>query len=593
MPASSRRTRRTSQCRHTRLLADPRGKRFRFRNRIPLERGLGSSAAAIALGLAAARPDGDAEELLAAGLTLESHADNLAAALVGGVTLTWEGRIARIATTLPLSPVAVVPAGADVDGGLAQGAPLDGLACGGGGQRGPRSPARRRGGLGRRDPVRRGARRLAPRAVPPVPDPRGGPRGPAARRSRRDALRVGPDRDRLGRRPVDVRRRAGRALPGQRRAPASASRTGARCDPSRRLPPARRVRRGTRSRCRPPRSGDRPLRATRRSRGGRPASAARLGCRSRRRFGSAGIGPETFVLAYDDGIGLGRALLVAAPPPRPRPRRDVRPPRLRRAARHRGADGRSRRRSCRTARADDVIEADEIRRRLDDPSLVLVDTRAAERWRGDAEPLDPVAGRIPGVEERVLRGPAAGRARRRARARRVLRLRRQRRARRPAARARRAPRHPALPRLVQRVVPQPVQPDRERRPVTTPYDTPSDPAKRHSAALTDGPDRAGARAMLKGSRLHRRGPREADRRRLHDVDRDDAVQPQPARARAARQARHPRGGRDADGVQHDRRLGRRLDGHVRACARRSSRARRSPTRSSSSRAATCSTGSSA
>ncbi len=30
-----------------------------------------------------------------------------------------------------------------------------------------------------------------------------------------------------------------------------------------------------------------------------------------------------------------------------------------------------------------------------------------------------------------------------------------------------------------------------------PYDTPTDPAKRHSAALTDGPDRAGARSMLK------------------------------------------------------------------------------------------------
>ena len=29
-----------------------------------------------------------------------------------------------------------------------------------------------------------------------------------------------------------------------------------------------------------------------------------------------------------------------------------------------------------------------------------------------------------------------------------------------------------------------------------PYDRPSDPAKRHSAALTDGPDRAAARAML-------------------------------------------------------------------------------------------------
>jgi len=31
-----------------------------------------------------------------------------------------------------------------------------------------------------------------------------------------------------------------------------------------------------------------------------------------------------------------------------------------------------------------------------------------------------------------------------------------------------------------------------------PYDRPSDPAKRHSAALTDGPDRSPARAMLKG-----------------------------------------------------------------------------------------------
>ena len=39
------------------LLADPSGKRFAFVNRIPLERGLGSSAAAIALGLAAAAPE--------------------------------------------------------------------------------------------------------------------------------------------------------------------------------------------------------------------------------------------------------------------------------------------------------------------------------------------------------------------------------------------------------------------------------------------------------------------------------------------------------------------------------------------------------
>jgi dihydroxy-acid dehydratase len=35
--------------------------------------------------------------------------------------------------------------------------------------------------------------------------------------------------------------------------------------------------------------------------------------------------------------------------------------------------------------------------------------------------------------------------------------------------------------------------------VSTPYDVPSDPAKRRSAPLTDGPDRAAARAMLKGT----------------------------------------------------------------------------------------------
>jgi len=33
--------------------------------------------------------------------------------------------------------------------------------------------------------------------------------------------------------------------------------------------------------------------------------------------------------------------------------------------------------------------------------------------------------------------------------------------------------------------------------MTTPYDLPTDPAKRHSHAITDGPDRAGARSMLK------------------------------------------------------------------------------------------------
>jgi homoserine kinase len=91
------------------LVASPTGKCFRFVNRIPLERGLGSSTAAIAVGLRAAAPEAAAEELLALGLTLEAHADNLAAALTGGVTLTWNGSIARLADTLPFSPVALVP----------------------------------------------------------------------------------------------------------------------------------------------------------------------------------------------------------------------------------------------------------------------------------------------------------------------------------------------------------------------------------------------------------------------------------------------------------------------------------------------------
>ena len=61
------------------------------------------------LGLVAAAPAGRPDDLLAAALELEPHADNVAAALVGGVTLVCDGRITRIASTLPLAPVAVIP----------------------------------------------------------------------------------------------------------------------------------------------------------------------------------------------------------------------------------------------------------------------------------------------------------------------------------------------------------------------------------------------------------------------------------------------------------------------------------------------------
>ena len=93
--------------------ASPSEWSFTFTDRIPRERGLGSSAAVVALGLVAgaiaAGEDPSADELLAEGLELEGHADNLAAALVGGVCLTWEGRIARIADDVPAAAIAVVP----------------------------------------------------------------------------------------------------------------------------------------------------------------------------------------------------------------------------------------------------------------------------------------------------------------------------------------------------------------------------------------------------------------------------------------------------------------------------------------------------
>jgi homoserine kinase len=95
------------------LLAPAEGRRFVFTDRIPRARGLGSSAAVIALGLAAgalaSERNVDHEALLAAGAPLEGHPDNLAAALAGGVCLTWSGRIARIADRTPAVPIAVIP----------------------------------------------------------------------------------------------------------------------------------------------------------------------------------------------------------------------------------------------------------------------------------------------------------------------------------------------------------------------------------------------------------------------------------------------------------------------------------------------------
>jgi homoserine kinase len=100
--------------------AHPPGFILRCRNSIPHSRGLGSSAAAIMGGLALARAliHGGVErfsdnDLLTLAMPLESHPDNLSAALLGGFTVGWVRNGKASAVRMPvhadIRPVVAIP----------------------------------------------------------------------------------------------------------------------------------------------------------------------------------------------------------------------------------------------------------------------------------------------------------------------------------------------------------------------------------------------------------------------------------------------------------------------------------------------------
>jgi homoserine kinase len=85
----------------------------RGRNAIPLERGLGSSAAAVVAGVVLANRlldgPGDLERLFDQAVAIEGHPDNVAAAVFGGFTVAYGDGVARLDPSSELRPVVLIP----------------------------------------------------------------------------------------------------------------------------------------------------------------------------------------------------------------------------------------------------------------------------------------------------------------------------------------------------------------------------------------------------------------------------------------------------------------------------------------------------
>jgi thiosulfate/3-mercaptopyruvate sulfurtransferase len=127
-----------------------------------------------------------------------------------------------------------------------------------------------------------------------------------------------------------------------------------------------------------------------------------------RTLGAFGIGSGTQVVAYDQDSGmfasrlwwllrwLGHTTVAVLDGGFAKWTAEGRPIRS-------GVERRAARQFTGAARAGDVATLEEVLARVGDPSWRLVDARAPERYRGEVEPVDRVAGHIPGAVNRFFK----------------------------------------------------------------------------------------------------------------------------------------------------------------------------------------------